>query len=102
MSRVYRALHHYMVEVDSNDGKFIDLIKEALINAGCLVKFTGDVGLFYLYLFVCRDVTIYLGFRNAYYIDIVGKPDSSEKILEIVVKTFGKERVNVHYVIRII
>lgn len=95
-------VHHYVLEVDSSDSSYIDLVKEALVNAGCLIKFTGDVGVFYLYLFVCKDVAVYLGFRGVYYIDIIGKADSSERILDIFTKTFGKERVNMHYIVRFI
>jgi len=93
---------HILIDIGVSDKKYLIKLREELLNNGCFEKYSGDLSVFYINIYVCRDIAVLIGFRDNYYIDIVSTHREIDSLLDILVKVFPRNKINLHYVERFI
>jgi len=95
------GLVHYLIEVALPDKNYLFKLRDELMAAGCVEKYSGDLGVYYAVILQCREgVLVTIGFSDIYYIDVVGKAGSVEKYVDVAVKVFPVNKILVHTVFR--
>ncbi|OYT40319.1 MAG: hypothetical protein B6U89_02545 [Desulfurococcales archaeon ex4484_58] len=95
-------MYHYLIEINVSDKKYLNKLREKLLNMKCNEKYSGDVGVYYLMLFNCRDETLYIGLGQHYFIDILSKKENIEDYISVLPEVFPRNKINIHFVERFI
>lgn len=95
------VIHQFLFEIKVFERKHIFELRELLLNIGCIEKYSGDLGLFYTLIYLCKDnVVLHINFSEQYYIDIYSDKENIDEYIDILTKVFPKSKIMMHYLIR--